>query len=311
MATSTKSSDAEKNAKASKLLTETFDLTSYNPRCPVSFHNREDTPTEKRLTQEKIQKFRPFREWTERLNKAISLQADSNHPFHKAPYKLRSIEVQAVDFFGSGSSARIGFLKIYANINNDQKDWLPGAVFLRGSSVAMMIILQPDDVPETSDEDKFVILTVQPRTAGASLEFTELPAGMVDNGSFAGAAAKEIKEECGLTIEESELTNMSELAAKAAAEVDKPNIAEDLQTGVYPSIGGCDEIIPMFLCEKRIKRDKMDSLEGSLTGLRDEGEKITLKLCRLRDLWKVGCRDGKVLSALALYSGLKAEGLLK
>jgi ADP-sugar diphosphatase len=42
--------------------------------------------------------------------------------------------------------------------------------------------------------------------------------------------------------------------------------------------------------------------------LRDEGEKITLKLCRLDELWKVGARDGKTLAALALYEGLKREG---
>ena len=46
------------------------------------------------------------------------------------------------------------------------------------------------------------------------------------------------------------------------------------------------------------------------TGLRDHGEKITLMLCPLEDLWRTGARDAKALSAFALYSGLKSDGLV-
>ena len=44
------------------------------------------------------------------------------------------------------------------------------------------------------------------------------------------------------------------------------------------------------------------------TGLRDEGEKITLKVAKLEDLWREGARDAKTLAAFALYQGLKSEG---
>jgi ADP-sugar diphosphatase len=53
-------------------------------------------------------------------------------------------------------------------------------------------------VPQESQNEKHVLLTIQPRIPAASLAFSELPAGMVDDsGTFAGAAAKEIKEELG------------------------------------------------------------------------------------------------------------------
>lgn len=46
------------------------------------------------------------------------------------------------------------------------------------------------------------------------------------------------------------------------------------------------------------------------TGLRDHGEKITLMLCPLEDLWRTGARDAKALGAFALYSGLNSDGLV-
>jgi ADP-sugar diphosphatase len=127
-----------------------------------------------------------------------------------------------------------------------------------------------------------------------------------DSGTFAGAAAKEIKEECGLEVAQDQLINISELAASRA----QTHGDEQLAAGVFPSAGGCDEYIPIFLWQKRVKREELKGWEGKLTGLRDEGEKITLKLVKLKDLWKEGSRDSKSLSALALYHGLRTEGII-
>jgi 8-oxo-dGTP pyrophosphatase MutT (NUDIX family) len=127
---------------------------------------------------------------------------------------------------------------------------------------------------------------------------------MLDGGTFSGGAAKEIEEETGLKVQESELLDMTALAVPDPVQVN----SEKLQKAVYPSPGGCDEYIPLFLYQKRIPRAEMKEFQGKLTGLRDHGEKITLKLVRLEHLWKEGSRDGKTLAAWALYSGLKAEG---
>jgi 8-oxo-dGTP pyrophosphatase MutT (NUDIX family) len=198
---------------------------------------------------------------------------------------------------------RVGFLKIAASVSNSAGETLPGAVFLRGGSVAMLVMLVPDDAPPDSTE-RHVLLTVQPRVPVGSLAFVELPAGMVDDhGSFAGAAAQEIKEELGLEIKESELIALSELAAPSEGADD-----EGLARAVYPSAGGCDECVRIFAHERRVPRDQLDGWTGKLTGLREEGEKISLKLVRMQDLWKEGARDAKTLSALALWEGLKREG---
>ena len=58
------------------------------------------------------------------------------------------------------------------------------------------MILQPDDVPSSNEDEKRAILTIQPRIPAGSLAFPEIPAGMIDDsGTFAGAAAKEIEED--------------------------------------------------------------------------------------------------------------------
>jgi ADP-sugar diphosphatase len=178
---------------------------------------------------------------------------------------------------------------------------------MRGASVGMLVLLQPDDLPRESQEEKHVLLTVQPRIAAGGLQFVELPAGMVDKGTFGGTAAREIEEELGLKIPADELINLTELTIPEKEE----GKDESCPRAMFPSAGGCDEFIPIFLHEKRIPRQQLAQWTGKLTGLREEGEKITLKLVKLEELWREGARDAKALAAWALYDGLKRSGRLK
>jgi len=133
-----------------------------------------------------------------------------------------------------------------------------------------------------------------------------------DSGTFSGGAAKEIQEETGLLIPESELINLTALAlspSPSSSSVDnETDSGEKLQEGVYPSPGGCDEFVSIFLWQKRISREQLKEWRGKLTGLREEGEKITLMLCPLEEVWRMGGRDAKVLAGWALYEGLRREG---
>lgn len=160
-------------------------------------------------------------------------------------------------------------------------------------------------MPEKTEDEKQVILTVQPRIPAGSLALAELPAGMLDDsGTFAGGAAKEIADETGLEIPAEDLINMTELAIpRTSSDSD-----EHLQQAVYPSPGGSDEFIPIFLWQRRVPRDQLKEWQGKLTGLRAHGEKITLMLCPLDQLWKRGGRDGKTIAGWALYQGLRQEG---
>lgn len=130
-----------------------------------------------------------------------------------------------------------------------------------------------------------------------------------DSGTFAGGAAKEIQEETGLTIPEGELIDLTALTYDSGQKTAGNDSSEEkLQKAVYPSPGGSDEFIPLFMCQKRMPRSEIREMQGRLTGLRGEGEKITLKIVPLEQMWKEGLRDGKALAALALYQGLKQEG---
>ncbi|KAJ4346022.1 hypothetical protein N0V95_005755 [Ascochyta clinopodiicola] len=265
--------------------------------------------------------------WLEKLLQNFKLQQNEAHPFHKHPYKLHSIEVQAVDWFWRGRPGhedKLGFMKIQARIETGsyihegedkaRADWIPGAVFLRGGSVAVLIIVQPEGAK--GEDEKHAILTVQPRIAAGSLAFTEIPAGMLDGGSLKGAAASEIEQEARLRVEESDLINLSELALQdipttpwtAGHATPATGGSESVQNAMYPSVGACDEFIPILLCQKRLTRRHMDWLKGKATGLRDEGENITLKLVPIERAWREAGRDAKALAAIALYENLKREG---
>ncbi|PLB35818.1 putative NUDIX family hydrolase [Aspergillus candidus] len=257
------------------------------------------------LTKDDLLRFPAFNIWLSTLRRSLDRQRNPAHEFHKDPYVLRGIDIQAVDVFGGG---RLGFVKMKSVVSTEGGETLPGSVFLRGGSVGMLLILQPDDVPPSAEDEKHAILTVQPRIPAGSLAFSEIPAGMLDDsGSFAGGAAKEIQEETGLKIPQSELIDMTSLALQS---VPANEDDEMLQKAVYPSAGGSDEFIPLFLCQKRMSRADIEGLQGRLTGLRQHGEKITLKVVPLKDLWREGLRDGKTLAAWALYRGLREEGKL-
>lgn len=256
------------------------------------------------ITREKLLEFKPFTNWLDAMQKSIRGQCDPEHPFHgkKERYSLKSIDIKAVEFFENCTPSRIGFILMETVVQNhkDEKP-LPGIVFLRGGSVAILMILRPEENPT----ERWVIMTEQPRIPAGSLTFFEIPAGMIDDaGTFVGAAATEIQEETNLTIPEHELVNMTQLALKNAI-----NVESHLKKAMYPSPGGCDEYIVLFLWDRIMSRREIDELEGKLTGKRPY-EKIKVKLVKYEDLWREGARDAKTLAAWALYENLKKEGRL-
>jgi ADP-sugar diphosphatase len=302
-----------------------FNLPDFSPDIKVTC--AQDVPDK---LKDGLLKYGAFTEWLKTLRLSLALQekegvkddkgVEHPHPFREDPYILREVYIQAVDYFGPN----IGFLKFDAVIKNSQgedtkskKDvviknsegddekkpdpFLPGKIFMRGSSVAMLMILRPND----SNDERYVIMTEQPRVPAGSLRFLGIPAGMIDGEkNFVGKAAKEIEEETGMKIPESELVDMTKLALEAS-----PNL-ENLKAAMYPSPGGSDEFIALFLWEKKMERLAIEALKDQLTGLRSQGEMITLKIINYEELWRVASRDAKTMVSWALYESLKRAGKL-
>lgn len=88
------------------------------------------------LSQEQLLNLPAFKTWIGTLQHSLSTQDHPSHTFHSTPYKLRQINIQSVDFFGG---QRVGFIKLKAEVSNDNGEKLPGSVFLRGGSVGMMV----------------------------------------------------------------------------------------------------------------------------------------------------------------------------
>lgn len=261
------------------------------------------------ISKKNLEEFPAFKTWRTALAENLSLQRESGpdkHAFHDNPFNLKSIKIQSVDWFGP----RIGFIKLEAILENEPKDGnaakiLPGISFLRGGSVAMLMILRPKD----ASGERLVLMTEQARVPAGSLSFLEIPAGMLDHEKkFSGAAAKEIEEETGFKIPHTELIDMTELALRNSERSQK-----QLKAAMYPSPGGCDEFISIFLWEKELDRLEIEVLKGKLTGNRagSRAELITLRMCNYEDLWREGARDAKTIAAWALYEGLNRSGDLR
>ena len=106
----------------------TFHLPDASPSVPIHL-----TPD---LSQDQLLLFPAFKMWISTLQHSLSLQKNKDHTFNSSPYHLREIDIQSVDFFRGG---RIGFIKLKAEVSNDNGEKLPGSVFLRGGSVGMMV----------------------------------------------------------------------------------------------------------------------------------------------------------------------------
>jgi ADP-sugar diphosphatase len=224
-------------------------------------------------TWKKIIDFKPFMDYCARMDER---------------FDVKIISIQSITMFGS----RIGFMEITAVIFDKDLDHIPGVVVLRGVSVAILIILRD----ETGKE--YVVIARQPRAATGEYDFPEIPAGMLDGqGNVAGKAVEEAKEETGLTIEPSELIDLTALAYGEGC------------PGVHVSPGFTDELFRFFACEKTMAGEDIKLLNNRLTGLRDKGEKITIEIVPIQEACRIP--DVKTALALMLYMNFKDQGVIK
>ena len=247
------------------------------------------------VTRAKLFDFGPFKDWLNTLNNEFGKHKDDKDE----SYQLKRITVQCVDQNKTGG---IGFVKLLAPVlnMNGGKVGKP-YVFLRGGSVAMLVILRPKDDPE----NEHVLLTIQPRIAAGSLAMLELPAGKIEGAETAKAAAvQEMKEELNIDASSGGVIDLTSLAL-GREEKDEEYVTHK---GAFSSCGGQDEFIRYYLYVHEVDHFEEKDWNNQETGLREQGERINLKTVKLSVLWKEAACDMKALSAWALYQGLRKEG---
>lgn len=182
-----------------------------------------------------IRNFQPLIEWQKKIKRGLLAQGAI----------LEKVSIRDTYMFGP----RIGFMLMDVTIfMNGVK--LPGAVLLRGKSVAVLLWYR-----EWVTKDVHVVLVHQPRVATGGMTW-EVPAGMADgNGDLKGQMFKELEEETGLAL------NINDLSHHA---FETP----------YTSPGLLDETLELY--SMQVSPDVMKGLDGDQTrGNKDEGEMIT------------------------------------
>lgn len=196
---------------------------------------------------------------------------------------INNISISDIDMFDK----RIGFLTLISDVVDSNGHKLPGICKLRGSSVGVLFF-----VYMTQTNSFKMLLVEQHRIPIGGVKLLEIPAGMLDDsGNFLGQAAKELKEETGITLTTKDFISLTP----------KP---------LFMSPGGIDEQLYLyFYCCKdtNLSKSYLDEVENAhVFGDKEENEKTIVKLTNLENIYQ-NISDVKTIVGLPLLNVHKTK----
>jgi 8-oxo-dGTP pyrophosphatase MutT (NUDIX family) len=196
----------------------------------------------------------------------------------------------------------VGFVFMnVVSIHKHTGEKLAGVVFLRGGSVACLILIK------AKETGHLYFLKVMQLRVPVGKEIGEICAGMLDRelGKMSGVMVKEIEEETGIKV--------ISFGKKNDNPLEQFNYLEELGQ-FYPSPGGCDEVISNFWFMSEMTGKEITALHGknmthdednSTENIRVEIEPFTLKNIVATNDAKAMCAT---LQLIAKYPGIMPRG---
>jgi hypothetical protein len=112
-------------------------------------------------------------------------------------------------------------------------------------------------------------------------------------------------KECGIKLRPSDMIDLTNLTCQEAMKAGHLPCA-----GIAPSPGGCDEFLRYLYVERKVDSKELEKMRGRMTGLRDHGEYITLRIVPMEDVWKIS-GDNKAIWYVVLWMSLDFLSILR
>ena len=210
--------------------------------------------------------------------------------FEPTQITLRSVTITDLDWFSAPNTPynplRLGFVKCSSEAYDFKtgKKIVSSISFIRGNSVAILILVKVLDKKDKKNDKEYVLLCEQHRLP-IGRKAMEIAAGMMDaEGNILSVVLKEVKEETGFDIKH----------------------ANELQSlgSYFASPGGSDEAINLFAWTTAISEAEFKEMQNKIYGLAEENEEIKLSFVELQEfktktVYKIG--DAKAEIALSRY----------
>lgn len=166
---------------------------------------------------------------------------------------VMEVTIQGIYYRGAPSPDRVLFVMMVAGIAGTY----PTSIVLRGPTVVILPVL-------VCGKDEYTLGALQRRPATGSRFYPEIIAGMSDGIDLVSAGLKEFEQETSIKIRQKDLIPLGKHAE--------------------PSPGIMSEPMHFFYVRKQVTHAELALFEDKLTGERDEGEEIILKVIPLDHL---------------------------